>query len=40
MQFIDYYYYEYQMAPSPFASFLSLLLGAHRGLLAAVQEGG
>ena len=27
MQFIDYYYYEYQMAPSPFASFLSLLLG-------------
>lgn len=28
MQFIDYYYYEYQMAPSPFASFLSLLLGA------------
>ena len=27
MQFIDYYYYEYQTAPSPFASFLSLLLG-------------
>ena len=27
MQFIDSYYYEYQMAPSPFASFLSLLLG-------------
>lgn len=30
MQFIDYYYYEYQMAPSPFCSATRFLRNSDR----------